>query len=108
AFKVIEGDTRVLEETGIAELAGDTLHHLRQAQGEDLESLMADMRYGQASGLAHEVVQRPTVARTELTERIDRIVLNRFLGLPLFFAAMWLTFKLTFDVSTPFVDWIDE
>ncbi|MFA7619478.1 MAG: hypothetical protein WC012_10560, partial [Thiohalomonadaceae bacterium] len=61
----------------------------------------------EGDGQVLEVVQRPAVARKELTERIDRIVLNRFLGLPLFFAAMWLTFKLTFDVSTPFVDWID-
>ncbi|MGE0080504.1 MAG: ferrous iron transport protein B [Thiohalomonadaceae bacterium] len=110
AFKVMEGDSQVLEETRIADpgdFTADALHHLRQAHGEDMESLMADTRYGQAAGLAREVVQRPAVARTELTERIDRIVLNRFLGLPLFFAAMWLTFKLTFDVSTPFVDWID-
>lgn len=110
AFKVMEGDGQVLEEARIADPAavtGDALQHLHQAHGEDMESLMADTRYGQAAGLAREVVQRPAVARKELTERIDRIVLNRFLGLPLFFAAMWLTFKLTFDVSTPFVDWID-
>ena len=45
--------------------------------------------------------------KQELTERIDRIVLNRFLGIPIFLAAMWLVFKLTFDLSTPFGDWID-
>jgi ferrous iron transport protein B len=43
----------------------------------------------------------------ELTEKIDRIVLNRFLGIPIFLAAMWVVFKLTFDLSAPFGDWID-
>jgi ferrous iron transport protein B len=43
----------------------------------------------------------------ELTEKIDRIVLNRYLGIPIFLAAMWLVFKLTFDFSSPFADWID-
>lgn len=38
---------------------------------------------------------------------IDRIVLNRFLGIPIFAAAMWLLFKMTFDLSSPFGDWID-
>ncbi len=111
ALKVMEGDARVLEETELAgdepSVVGDALDHLQRAHGDDVESLMADARYAQASGLAREVVQRPAMPRKEMTERIDRIVLNRFLGLPLFFAAMWLTFKLTFDVSTPFVEWID-
>jgi ferrous iron transport protein B len=34
------------------------------------------------------------------------VVLNRFLGIPIFLAAMWLMFKLTFDLSKPFADWI--
>jgi ferrous iron transport protein B len=33
--------------------------------------------------------------------------LNRFLGIPLFLAAMWFVFKLTFDVSKPFADWMN-
>lgn len=110
AFKLMEGDSRVLEETGIAAdetLWGDALDHLHQAHDEDLESLMADARYGAAAGLAREVVHKPQVRRQELSEKIDRIALHRFLGIPLFFAAMWLVFKLAFDISTPFVDWID-
>ncbi len=109
AFKLMEGDSHVFEETGIdAEAhAGEVLEHLRKAQGEDIESLMADVRYAQASGLTHEVLRKPELSKMELTERIDRVVLNRFIGIPIFLAAMWLVFKLTFDISTPFVDWID-
>lgn len=109
AFKLLEGDSHVFEETGIdAEAhAGEVLEHLRKAQGEDIESLMADARYAQASGLTHEVLRKPELSKMELTERIDRVVLNRFIGIPIFLAAMWLVFKLTFDISTPFVDWID-
>jgi len=42
-----------------------------------------------------------------LTEKIDRVVLHRFFGIPIFLAAMWLMFKLTFDIGNPFVDWVD-
>ena len=81
--------------------------HLIKAHGEDVESIMADERYALASGLTHEVLKKPEFKKMEMTEKIDRIVLNRFLGIPIFLAAMWMMFKLTFDLSTPFADWMD-
>jgi ferrous iron transport protein B len=110
AFKLMEGDRRVLADPGaarIAPLVEEAVGHLTRAHGEDVESLMADARYAQAAGLTREAVRKPEIGKRELTEKIDRVVLNRLLGIPVFLAAMWLVFKLTFDVSTPFVDWID-
>lgn len=109
ALKLMEGDSRVLAETGLDEndLLEKTLNHLRAAHEEDIESLMADARYAQAAGVAREVLKRPELTKSELTEKIDRIVLNRYLGIPIFLAAMWLVFKLAFDISAPFSDWID-
>jgi ferrous iron transport protein B len=110
ALKLLEGDRRVLAEANLADhdsLTEGAAVHLREAHGEDLESLLADARYSLAAGLTREVLKRPAVKITELTEKIDRIVLNRFLGIPVFLAAMWFVFKLTFDVSAPFADWLD-
>ncbi|HYG68846.1 MAG TPA: ferrous iron transporter B, partial [Anaeromyxobacteraceae bacterium] len=87
-------------EAAIAALAGGR-------EDEELEALVADARYGLAAGLTREVLRKPKLRKTELTERIDKIVLNRFLGIPIFLGAMWLVFKLTFDLSAPFGDWID-
>jgi ferrous iron transport protein B len=109
AFKLMEGDSHVLQETEVLSnnfLAG-AIAHLKEAHGEDIESLMADERYARATGLTHEVMRKPDIRKMELTEKIDRIVLNRFLGIPIFLAAMWLVFKLTFDMSSPFADWLD-
>ena len=44
----------------------------------------------------------------ELTEKIDRMVLNRIFGIPIFLAAMWIMFKFTFDFSKPYSDWISQ
>ncbi len=109
AFKLMEGDEHVFEETGLDEsgLLGETLRHLRAAHNEDIESVMADARYAQTAGLAREVLKRPEIKRMEMTEKIDKVVLNRFLGIPIFLATMWVVFKLAFDVSAPFSDWID-
>ena len=109
-LKLMEQDSHLLEETGAVNSAAldEALHHLKRGHGDDIESIMAEARYGLASGLVHEVLRKPELKKAELTEKIDRIVLNRFFGIPIFLAAMWLMFKLTFDMSTPFADWIDE
>ena len=111
SFKLMEGDIRVYQEISIdtGGLDVDTVtSHLKKAHGYDIESLMADARYAQAAGLTQQVLKRPELRKIDLTERIDKIVLNRFLGIPIFLAAMWFVFKLAFDLSAPFVDWIDS
>ncbi|MBW7956393.1 MAG: ferrous iron transport protein B [Deltaproteobacteria bacterium] len=109
AFKLLEGDEKVAGEAAIGGILSNDegIAHLKKAHGPDMQSLMADARYAQAAGLSREVLKKPETRKRELTEKIDAIVLNRVLGIPIFLAAMWVMFKLTFDISTPFVDWID-
>jgi ferrous iron transport protein B len=109
AFKLMEGDHLVrqaanLRDTGFVD---EVVHDLEQAQGADIETIMADTRYAQAAGLTREILHKTETPTAEFTEKLDRIALHRFLGIPLFLSAMWLVFKLTFDVSTPFVNWMD-
>ena len=109
-FKLMEEDSHVMEEINIGDSVSfieEATKHLKKAHGDDVESIMADERYALASGLTHEVLKKPEFRKMELTEKIDKIVLNRFLGIPIFLAAMWVVFKLTFDFSAPFADWID-
>ncbi|HUO76592.1 MAG TPA: ferrous iron transport protein B [Thermodesulfovibrionales bacterium] len=111
AFKLMEKDSHTMEEINIGgtiSFVDEKTEHLRKAHGEDIESIMADERYALASGLAHEVLKKPEFRKMEITEKIDKIALNRFLGIPIFLAAMWLVFKLTFDVSKPFADWMNS
>jgi len=109
SFKLMEGDHHAMEGINLGDIpfVGEATKHLIKAHGEDIESIMADERYALAAGIAHEVLKKPEFRKMEVTEKIDRIVLNRFLGIPIFLAAMWLMFKLTFDFSAPFADWID-
>jgi ferrous iron transport protein B len=109
SFKLMEQDEHVQRELLINDnlQIEDAVQHLKKAHQEDVESIMADARYAQAAGLTREVLKRPELRKTELTEKIDRLALNRFLGIPLFLAAMWFVFKLTFDVSKPFADWMN-
>ena len=109
-LKLVEQDSHLLQETGFVNdrALDEALDHLIKGHGDDIESIMAEARYALASGLTREVLRKPELKKTELTEKIDRVVLNRFLGIPIFLAAMWLVFKLTFDLSKPFGDWIND
>lgn len=110
-LKVLEGDEQVLNKVKIpipVNTIREIKQHLLDAHGEDLESLLADKRYSLASGITKEVLTRPERKTRDLTEKIDSIALNRFLGIPLFLLTMWLVFKLTFDISSPFTDWFDK
>ncbi len=110
ALKILEHDERVLQDyavAGDAPFLTKAIKHLKAAHGEDMEALIADARYGLAAGLTREALQKPDKKIRELTERIDAVVLNRYLGIPVFLLAMWLMFKLTFDIAGPFTDWLD-
>jgi len=87
-----------------AEAAGE---RIRDAEGVDPSLLVADRRYGWAHELAAAVVQREIVPRSR-TDRIDDVLTNRLLGVPVFLLLMWVVFTVVTDVADPFVGWIEQ
>ena len=85
-----------------------SLSHLRSIYGDEVETVIADARYGFISGLMKDVLKKPAIERLTFSDRIDKVVLNRWLGIPLFLAILYGVFQFTFVVSVPFMDWIDE
>lgn len=86
----------------------ETRRHLEHGFGGDLEAVIADGRYGFIGGLMREVVTRTAAPdRVAISDQIDDVLLHRWLGIPIFLALMWLTFKLTFDVGGIFTNWIE-
>jgi ferrous iron transport protein B len=108
-IKLIEGDDAVSRQTPES-LAGK-LDHWRQQianrAGEDSDILIADTRYGHAHALAQTVSRsRGKVTRT-LSDRIDRFVLGKWCGIPLFLGIMYLMFLFTINVGGAFIDFFD-
>ena len=75
--------------------------------GEDLDLMIADARYGLANELTQQVVKIKGKVARDITDRIDRVVLNRVLGIPLFFLMMYVMFMLTMNVGGAFIDFFD-
>ncbi len=80
---------------------------LEEYFGEDIETVIAEQRYGYINGLVREVLKKPVERKIEITDLIDKVFLNRLLGMPIFFFLIYLVFKFTFDGSAPLIDWID-
>ena len=84
-----------------------SIEHLRAVYGDDVDTIIADRRYGWIHGLVKETVQRPAQDRLSFSDKIDRVVTNRVVGIPIFLALMWVVFKVTTDVAGPYLDWVD-
>ncbi|MEZ0369383.1 MAG: ferrous iron transport protein B, partial [Candidatus Sericytochromatia bacterium] len=73
----------------------------------DLDATLTQFRQQQMSRLSHEAVIPPAKPKADLTDLADSVLLNEWTGIPAFLAILFVVFKLTFDISTPFIDWID-
>ncbi|GAI11256.1 unnamed protein product, partial [marine sediment metagenome] len=85
----------------------ESLTHLRRVYGDEAETVIADGRYGFISGLMKDVLRKPAIERLTLSDNIDKVVLNRWLGIPLFLVILFGVFQFTFVASGPLMDWID-
>lgn len=115
SIKLIENDRDVQKK--IASLIGSD-HILKQVEksqkyleemvGEDPELIVVDGRYAFIRGACQEALTYTEEDRITTTEKIDRILLNRVLGLPILMGIMWLLFQLTFTLGSPPMAWIDS
>ena len=85
-----------------------SLAHLKRVYGDEAEIVAADARYGFISGLLKDVLQKPAVEKLSSSDRVDRVVLNRWLGIPIFAAILFGLFQFTFTLSTPLIGWIGQ
>lgn len=75
---------------------------------DDIDILAADARYGFVNGLIQKSVCRINEVSRHTTEKIDHIVLNRYLGIPVFLLVMYAMFMFTINIGTAFVDFFDQ
>jgi ferrous iron transport protein B len=108
AIKALEDDAAVLASIPEATRAAVKDAQARiAATGEDADILIADTRFTQAHSLVQAAVTRRGRASRSMTDRIDAVVLNRVLGIPIFLAVMYLMFLFTIDVGSAFIDFFD-
>ena len=111
AIKTLEGDPFIrqkLEEYHdmAPEVVDGAIERVTKILADPPDIELAEARYGVIAGLVHDVV-KVTRTKTYVSEWIDRFVLNRFLGIPLFLGIMYFVFWFTQAVGGAFIDFFD-
>ncbi|WP_319559685.1 Fe(2+) transporter permease subunit FeoB [Marispirochaeta sp.] len=111
AVKLLEEDETVTPEVLRAgwfsrdELEGD-IRRVSDILRDSPDVVVANSRYGLIRGVVREVVTK-IINRESMTERIDKVVMNPILGVPLFAVAMYLVFWLSISLGGAFIDFFD-
>ncbi|WP_422462870.1 Fe(2+) transporter permease subunit FeoB [Endozoicomonas sp. ALB115] len=109
ALKLLEGDTVPLPELTwqVVNEATRQRHIIEAALEEDLDIILASRRYDVVGQLMESVIRERGVVSHRLSESIDRVVLNRVLGFPIFLGVMYLMFMFTINFGSAFIDFFD-
>lgn len=119
ALKLLEGDTKVQESVREArpDLAPEILSYcegieekVKAATQATCESVITDARYGYIRGLLAQgvVKQDPGKDRLALSDRLDKILTNRFLGPLIMIGVLYLMFVITFNLGAYPQEWLED
>ena len=112
AVKFLENDEKVKESMKLSasgqSLVDSKRQELEKQHDDDMESIVTDERYKFIQKIVNTTVKK---AKDKLTvsDKIDRIVTNRILGIPIFIAIMWLVYYVSVTTVGTFVtDWTND
>ncbi len=82
--------------------------NIKKLYHRDPVTLIVEERYSIIISIYEQVVKKHPVKSVDITFLLDKIFLHKVFGLPIFFVLMWLLFEFTFELSSPYVDWLDS
>ena len=107
AIRLLEGDPVLDEALQLAEQP-DVVVLIRATQSEvDMDLAVADVRYGFIHEQARPCITQHGKLGIKGSERLDSILLNRWIGIPFFLGVMYLMFLFAINVGSAFIDFFD-
>ncbi len=112
AIKLLERDEKVIAEVKLSVEDAKTVENTAKAMEEkldnDTESIFTDERYNYIQKIVSTTVKKRE-EKLSVSDKIDRIVTNRILGIPIFIAIMWLVYYVSVTTVGTFVtDWTND
>ena len=109
AEQLLEGDAGMGEYLKAVDLTevDKIIAEINQKYNGDLDIAMADVRYSFVSQATAASMIRKGEIDQSTTDKIDKIVLNRWLGIPIFLFIMYLMFIFSINIGSAFIDFFD-
>lgn len=113
AIKIFERDEKVLEQLNIPE---KTLAHIEEdivaaeeEMDDDAESIITNERYIYIASVIKSCYKKKSAGKLTVSDKIDRVVTNRFAALPIFAAIMFIVYYVSVTtIGTIFTDWAND
>ena len=112
AIKLLEKDSKVIEQLHLPASAMAAVNtevtRLEKEQDDDTESIITDERYTYIGSLIDKAVKK-SGKKLSTSDKIDKIVTNRILGIPIFAAVMWFVYYICVStLGTMGTDWAND
>jgi len=116
AVKLLEQDSEVIDRLKgaagaqygeVQDVVSKSISHINNIMRLSPEVIIADSRYGFIKGALHEAHEVADKENIDITERIDAILTNRFLGIPIFALIIWMMFQFVFTLGKYPMQWIE-
>lgn len=112
AIKLLEKDSKVIEQLHLPASAMAAINtevtRLEKEQDDDTESIITDERYTYIGSVIDKAVKK-SGKKLSTSDKIDKIVTNRILGIPIFAAVMWFVYYICVStLGTMGTDWAND
>jgi len=110
AIKLLEKDdfAMSLVDSSLQQAVANEVKKIETETSEDTDILIVDSRYSFINTLTQDtLIQKSKIGR-ELSDKIDKVILNRFLGIPIFFTIMYFMFTFTIKLGRVFKPFFKE
>ncbi|MDR2174314.1 MAG: ferrous iron transporter B, partial [Synergistaceae bacterium] len=109
AIKLFERDEKVIETMKSVPDVEETIQAVENAMDDDSESIVTNERYIRISSIVRECCKKKDASRMTVSDKIDRVVTNRWLALPIFAVAMFLVYYVSVTtVGAWATDWAND
>lgn len=109
AIKLLEQDDKIQNQMKIVPDVSNEIQQMEQIFDDDVESIITNERYEFISSIIGSCITKNKARKMTTSDRIDHIVTNRWLALPIFAAVMFLVYYISVTtVGTWATDWAND
>ncbi|KIX14733.1 ferrous iron transport protein B [Dethiosulfatarculus sandiegensis] len=115
AMKCLEDDEEVIKKLKtlgdgvqkVLQVTAKAQDKIRKLMDDEAENVIADFRYGHINGIFRSTVRQRKRPRLDMSDKVDRVLTNSFVGPAFMLAVLYLTYQMVFHLSGAPVSWLE-